>query len=73
MEIKDVDQIMIKKTRQKDALDTPDCFGDFNKKSKLCSGYCPLSIKCCILQNKNPKIDILEKLLIHNHFDAKLN
>jgi len=73
MEIKQLDQIIINTSLKQDSIDIPDCFGDFNKKHKLCSTYCSISIKCCILRNKNPKIDILEKLLIHNHYAIKLH
>jgi len=73
MEIKQLDQILINYSLKKDSIDIPDCFGDFNKKNKLCSKYCSISIKCCILHNKNPKIDILEKLLIQNHYAIKLH
>ncbi|MCK5164121.1 MAG: hypothetical protein KAQ72_10395 [Desulfobacula sp.] len=72
MEIKQLDQIIIKDSIKKDSIDIPDCFGDFNKKNKLCSKYCSISIRCCIQHNKNPKIDILEKLLIHNQYAIKL-
>jgi len=72
MEIKQLDQIVINNSLKKDSLDVPDCFGDFNKENKLCSKYCSISIKCCILYNKNPKIDVLEKLLIHNQYAIKL-
>ncbi|MCP3873677.1 MAG: hypothetical protein GY699_11045 [Desulfobacteraceae bacterium] len=73
MEIKQLDQIIIKNICKKDSVDIPDCFGEFNKKNRLCSTYCSISIKCCVLQNKNPKIDILEKLLIHNQYAIKLH
>lgn len=73
MEIKQLDQIFVNKSLKKDSIDIPDCYGEFNKKNKLCSTYCSISIKCCILQNKHPKIDILEKLLIHNQYAIKLH
>lgn len=73
MEIKQLDHIAFNDLRRKDSLDTPDCYGEFNKKNKLCSKYCSISIKCCILHNKHPKVDILEKLLIHNHYAIKLH
>ena len=38
----------------------PDCFGEYNKKNKLCSTYCSISIRCCVMRAKNPKIDIFE-------------
>ena len=72
MEIKQLDQIFINTSTKKDSVDIPDCFGDFNKKNKLCSKYCSISIRCCVQFNQNPKIDILEKLLIHNHYAIKL-
>lgn len=72
MEIKQLDQIFINTSTKKDSIDMPDCFGDFNKKNKLCLEYCSISIRCCVLHNQNPKIDVLEKLLIHNHYAVKL-
>lgn len=71
MDIKTLDQIIFTDALKKDSIDIPDCFGDFNKKNKLCSTYCSISIKCCILHNKAPKIDILERLLIHNQYAIK--
>ena len=73
MEIKPLDQILVSTSTKMDSIDIPDCLGEFNKKSKLCMKYCSISIKCCVLHNKNPKIDILEKLLIHNHYAIKLH
>lgn len=73
MEIKQVDQILINPPERQDSIDTPECFGEFSKNNKLCANYCSLSIKCCVLRSRNPKIDILEKLLIHNQFAAKPN
>ena len=72
MEIKQLKQVFINTVTKKDSVDIPDCFGDFNKKNKLCSNYCSISIKCCVMYNNNPKIDILEKLLIHNQYAVKL-
>ncbi|SDT97544.1 hypothetical protein SAMN04487931_103299 [Desulfobacula phenolica] len=71
MEIKSMNQIVINDTPMKDSVDTPDCFGEFNKKNKLCSKYCSISIKCCVLHSKSPKIDVLEKILIQNHYAIK--
>ena len=73
MDITELDPVMIHPNLKKDVLDTPDCYGEYNKESKLCMDYCAISIKCCVLHNKNPKIDILEKLLIHNQYAIKLN
>lgn len=73
MQIRSSDPIMINQNLKKDSLDMPDCYGEFNKENKLCLNYCAISIKCCVLQTKHPKIDILEKLLIHNHYAVKLH
>ena len=71
MQIKQIDQIFVDNRPEKDSIDTPDCYGDFNKRNKICAKYCSISIKCCVHNNKYPKIDILEKLLIHNHYAVK--
>jgi hypothetical protein len=71
MEIKQLEHIFINTLTNEDSIDIPDCFGDYNKKNKLCKKYCSISIRCCILYNKNPRIDILEKLLTHNHYAIK--
>ena len=72
MKIKQFDQIIINKSLKQDSIDTPDCFGEFKKKDKLCSQYCYVAIKCCVLHSKNPKIDIMEQLLTNNHYAIKL-
>jgi len=72
MEIKRFVQILNDNLIKKDSLDIPDCFGEFNKKDRLCSKYCSISIRCCIIHNQSPKIDILEKLLIQNRYAIKL-
>jgi hypothetical protein len=71
MEMKHLEQILITDTPKDDSMDIPDCFGEYDKKSKLCATYCSISIKCCVMHNNNPKIDILEKLLIHNYYAVK--
>lgn len=73
MEIKQLDQIIITTHLKKDSLDTPDCYGEYSKKKKLCKKYCSVSIKCCIAKNNGPKIDVLEKFLIQNYYAAKLH
>ncbi|WP_022668318.1 hypothetical protein [Desulfospira joergensenii] len=73
MEIKLMNETLPNPSGKKDSIDTPECFGDYDKQSKLCSTYCAISIKCCILHARNPKIDILEKLLIHNQYAIKLH
>lgn len=62
---------MVNTLSKNDSLDMPECFGEYNNKNKLCFRYCSVSIRCCIFQNKNPKVDILEKLLIHNQYAIK--
>lgn len=71
MEIKQLSQILVENTVRKDSIDIPDCFGEYNKKNKLCSNYCSISIRCCVMRARNPKIDILEKLLLHNNYAVK--
>jgi hypothetical protein len=71
MEIKQSTRLIMTDTGKKDALDIPDCYGEYNKKSKLCSTYCSISIKCCVMRTRHPKVDILEKLLLHNDYAVK--
>jgi len=73
MEINQLNRILITHTGKKDSIDIPDCFGEYNKNSKLCSTYCSISIKCCVMGARNPKLDILEKILLHNDYAAKPN
>ena len=73
MEIKYSDQDHVTDFFIDDTIDTPDCFGQFNKKRKICFGNCPIAIKCCVLKNKAPKGDLLEKLLIQNYYPIKPN
>ncbi len=72
MEIK-LDQVLEETRVKEDSLDRPDCFGEFDKENRLCFKYCAISIKCCVMQTKHPKIDILEKLLIYNDYSVKPN
>jgi len=72
MKLKQLDHIIVNKSLKTDSIDTPDCFGEFNKKEKLCSQYCCVAIKCCVMHNKMPKIDIMEQLLTNNHYAIKL-
>ncbi|MCP4718255.1 MAG: hypothetical protein GY860_02255 [Desulfobacteraceae bacterium] len=71
MEIKQLSRIPTINAVKKDSLDMPDCFGEYNKKNKLCSTYCSISIRCCVMRANNPKIDILDKLLLHNDYAVK--
>lgn len=72
MKIKQFDYSTINKSLKTDSIDTPECFGEFKKKDKLCSQYCCVAIKCCVMHNRNPKIDIMEQLLTNNHFAIKI-
>ncbi len=70
MEIK-LDQVLEENNVKRDSLDMPDCFGEFDKENRLCFRYCAISIKCCVMHTKHPKVDILEKLLIYNDYSVK--
>jgi len=65
----DFDDLHIKR----DSMDIPDCFGEYDKENKLCIKYCAISIKCCVMHIRHPKVDILEKLLIYNDYSVKPN
>jgi len=73
MEIKLLDQDFENVHIKKDSMDVPDCFCEYDKKNRLCFKYCAISIKCCVMQSRHPKPDILEKLLIHNEYSTKPN
>ena len=73
MQIKQIDPIVINQSMKKDSVDVPDCFGEFNKNNKLCSKYCAISVRCCVLTSQSPKIDILERLLDQDQFVVKLH
>ncbi len=70
MDIK-LDNIRSANRLKEDAPDIPDCFGEFDKENRLCFTYCAISIKCSVMRTLNPKIDILEKLLIYNDYSVK--
>jgi len=72
MEIR-LDRLMEEENIKEDSMDVPDCFGEFDKTCRLCFDYCAISIKCCVMQTRHPKIDILEKLLIYNDYAVKPN
>lgn len=72
MEIK-LDQVLTDVRVKRDSIDTPDCFGEYDKENRLCYRYCAISIKCCVMQSLHPKVDILEKLLIYNDYSVKPN
>ena len=72
MEIK-LDRMLEQEEVKDDSMDMPDCFGDYDKDNKLCSKYCAISIKCCVMHTQHPKVDILEKLLIYNDYSVKPN
>lgn len=70
--MKQFNPVVFDESTKTDALDTPDCFGEFNKENKLCAQYCGVSIKCCVIHNKYPKVDIIEQLLTQNQYAVKL-
>jgi len=72
MEIR-LDRLMDEENIKEDSMDVPDCFGEFDKTCRLCFNYCAISIKCCVMQSRHPKIDILDKLLIYNDYAVKPN
>ena len=39
-----------------------DCFGDFNKKDRLCTRYCILRLRCAIEQEQNLRSALFEEL-----------
>ena len=72
MKIKQLDQPNLNSFTKKDSIDTPGCFGEFDKKERICSQYCCISIKCCVLHTRNPQIDIIEQLLTNQDYTVKL-
>lgn len=56
---------------RQDSIDIPECFGEFSKNNKLCLTYCAMSIRCCLMRSRHPKVDVLDKLLIPNHYAVK--
>ncbi|MCG8687873.1 MAG: hypothetical protein MI892_23555 [Desulfobacterales bacterium] len=72
MEIK-LDRMLEEEHVKEDSMDIPDCFGEFDKDNRLCFDHCAISIKCCVMQTRHPKVDILEKLLIYNDYSVKPN
>lgn len=54
-----------------DSLDTPECFGEFSKTNPMCQNHCAVSIQCCLMRSIHPKVDLFEKLLIHNQYASK--
>jgi len=71
MELKQLGQILIANSVRKDSIDIPDCFGEYNKRNKLCSTYCSICIRCCVMRTRHPKIDLLERLLLNNEYSVK--
>jgi hypothetical protein len=56
-----------------DTIDMPDCYGSFTVESQLCAKYCALSIRCCLMRNRYPEMDILDRLLRYNHPAVKIH
>jgi hypothetical protein len=40
-----------------------DCFGDFNKRDRLCTKYCVLRLRCAIEKEQNLRSALLEELV----------
>ena len=68
-----LDRLQDEEDIKEDSLDIPDCFGEFDKHSRVCFDFCAISIKCAVMQTRHPKIDILEKLLDYNDLFIKPN
>ena len=60
-------------TMQNDTIDIPECYGSFTTDNYLCTKYCALSIRCCLMHNRYPEVDILERMLIYNHPAIKIH
>ena len=58
---------------ENDTIDIPDCYGSFTIESPMCSKYCALSIRCCLMRNRHPEIDIMERLLRYNNPVIKIH
>jgi|APSaa5957512622_1039677.scaffolds.fasta_scaffold93325_2 hypothetical protein len=58
---------------QNDTIDIPDCYGAFTIDSRLCTKYCSLSIRCCLMRNRYPEMDIMDRLLRYNHPAVKIH
>ncbi|MCF8126118.1 MAG: hypothetical protein K9J51_07835, partial [Desulfotignum sp.] len=56
MQTKQLDQMISDDYEKQDSMDIPECFGEFSKNNRLCISYCAISIRCCIMQSKHPKI-----------------
>ena len=54
-----------------DSLDTPDCFGEFEKDDKICSNHCAVTLNCIAEKINNPKIDILDRLINLEQYQIK--
>ena len=58
---------------REDTIDIPDCYGSFTVESQLCAKYCALSIRCCLMRDRHPEMDILERLLSYSHPVIKIH
>ena len=63
----------INSTLKEDCLDSPDCYGEYDKDNRLCNRYCALSINCIGEAILNPKVDILDQLLGFDAYQIKPN
>ena len=49
-----------------------DCFGNFNKRDRLCSKYCILRLRCAIEQEQCLRSALLEELVASENATGKL-
>ena len=49
-----------------------DCFGDFNKKDRLCTRYCILRLRCAIEQEQNLRSALFEELVASETTTGKI-
>ena len=45
------------------AVDSVECFGEFNPERQVCKKLCVLNIRCAIEKDKNVRMEILEELV----------
>lgn len=49
------------------------CFGNFNRKNKICRKYCALNLRCAIENEQNVRMELLEDLVATEGFFLKGN
>lgn len=71
MKTRQIKNIIFINNTLNDSLDTPDCFGEFEKDDKICFNYCSVPLKCLAEKINNPKIDILDRLINLEYYPLK--